>query len=160
MCYDLWSQSYDNGTLKTHVYDEVPDVFNYWRFEEFVKIYSYASGPAEGQRQFLKASVKGDLNRYIANGLNASGGYKFDADKFRSVASALRESKLDNLMYITDSPKKARNAITAGLRSIVVNRTGKNEGKHSPQETQGLTVIENLSDIELVDNPNASPHCC
>ena len=76
MCTDLWARSYENGKLKTHAYEEVADAFNYWRYEEFIKIYSYASGPADGQRQFLRASILGDLNRFIANGLNATGGYK------------------------------------------------------------------------------------
>lgn len=150
MCADLWSKAYDQGHLKTHAYDEVEDAFQYWRFEEFIKIYSYASGPVEGQRQFLRASIHGDLNRYIANGLNASGGYKFDPNKFRSVVAALRESRPSNLLYITDDPKKARSAIEAGLRSIVVNRARQVTGKYAPANTQGLTVIVKLVDIQFV----------
>ena len=111
MCANLWSKSYDSGKLKTHAYDDVADAFNYWRFEEFIKIYTYASGSVDGQRQFLRASQLGDLNRFIANGLNATGGYKFNPDKFKSVASALREPNLQNLLYITECPKKAKSAI-------------------------------------------------
>ncbi|KAI2803684.1 hypothetical protein RDWZM_001615 [Blomia tropicalis] len=162
LCANLWSQAYETGKLKTHAYPEVADAFHYWRFEEFIKIYSYASGSPDGQRLFLRSSVLGDLNRYVANALNASGGYKFDSDKFRSVASALRESHLPNLIYITDCPKKAKNAIKAGLRSIVVNRTGKSVGKYEPNNTEGLIVVTNLSDIQFIDDPNATPHmnCC
>lgn len=160
LCADLWSQSYDNGKLKPTVYPDVTDAFNYWRFEEFIKIYSYASGTVEGQRQFLRASAAGDLNRFIANGLNSSGGYKFDANKFRSVSAALREPKPQNLLYITDDPKKARNAIHAGLRSVVVNRNNSSSGKYEPHELVGLTVVNNINEIEFISEPDHIPDCC
>ena len=158
----MWAKSYENGKLKTHAYEEIVDVFNYWRFEEFIKIYSYASGPVSGQRQFLRASMLGDLNRFIANCLNSSGGYKFDSDKFKTVASALREPNMKNLIYITDSPMKAKNAIQAGMRAIVVNRSKKETGNYDPKETEGLIVVANLAEVEFIDNPNGttSTNCC
>jgi len=148
--------------LKTHAYADVADAFNYWRFEEFIKIYSYASGNVDGQKQFLRASELGDLTRYIANCLNASGGYKHQADKFKSVASALREPNLQNLLYITDCPEKAKNAIQAGLRAVVVNRDNKTTGKYSQEKVQGLTMVTRLADIQFIDDPNnATPaNCC
>src|SRR6218665_2365433 len=90
ICRELWSQSYDNGNLKVQVYDDVLDTFQYWRSEQFIKIYTYASGHVEGQRQYLKCTTAGNLNRYIANCIDASGGYKFDPTKFRSLLMALR----------------------------------------------------------------------
>lgn len=152
--------SYDNGTLKTHVYPEVVDTFNYWRFEEFIKIYSYASGTVEGQRQFLRASEAGDLNRYIANGLNSTGGYKFDSSKFRGVTAALREAKPYNLLYVTDDPKKAHSAIEAGLRAVVLNRKGLDTGKYAPEEVEDLTVVSKLNEIQFVTEKSHLPDCC
>lgn len=158
----MWSKAYDSGNLKTHAYPEVVDSFNYWRFEEFIKIYSYASGAPDGQRQFLRSSELGDLTRFIANCLNASGGYKHQAEKFKSVAFALREPNMQNLLYITDHPEKAKNAIKAGLRSLVVNRDNKSTDKYSAEKTQGLTMVTTLADIEFIDDPNnAAPmNCC
>nr|XP_046913454.1 LOW QUALITY PROTEIN: enolase-phosphatase E1-like [Dermatophagoides farinae] len=160
LCTDLWSHSFETGKLKADVYPDIMDAFHYWRFEEFIKIYSYASGPVEGQRQFLRSTSVGDLNRYIANGLNSSGGYKFDPNKYRSLCAALREPKPDNLLYITDDPRKARAAETVGIRTIVVNRTGSDTGKYDPKETQALTVVNTLADIEFINDPNASIQCC
>lgn len=146
--------------MKTHAYPDVAEAFQYWRFEEFIKIYSYASGSTEGQRQFLRSSILGDLNRFIANALNASGGYKMNADKFRQVASALREPNLKNLMYISDCPKKAANAIEAGIRALVVNRENARTGKYRPSETEGLVVVVNLTDIQFIEDPQAIVSSC
>ncbi|OTF77336.1 enolase-phosphatase E1-like protein, partial [Euroglyphus maynei] len=114
------------------------------------------------QRQFLRSTTAGDLNRFIANGLNSSGGYKFDPNKYKSLCAALRESKPDNLLYITDDPRKARAAEQVGIRTVVVNRTGSNTGKYDPKETQTLTVVQTLADIEFYNDPNTfiQPQCC
>ncbi|KAH9413197.1 Enolase-phosphatase E1 [Dermatophagoides pteronyssinus] len=162
LCTDLWSNSFETGKLKADIYPDVIDAFHYWRFEEFIKIYSYASGPVEGQRQFLRTTAAGDLNRYIANGLNSSGGYKFDPNKFRGLLAALREPKPDNLLYITDDPRKARAAERVGIRTVIVNRSGSDTGKYDPKETNGMTVVTTLADIEFINDPNAYviPQCC
>lgn len=157
---DLWHKSYENGRLKTHAYPDVLEAFQYWRFEEFIKIYSYASGEATGQRLFFRASEAGDLNRYIANALNASGGSKLKANMFRQVATALREPNLRNLLYITDCPKKASAAIEAGIRALVVNRDHLTTGKYTPELTKGLVVVGTLLDIQFIYDPQGTSTCC
>lgn len=159
---DLWHKAYEDGRLKTHAYPDVLDAFQYWRFEEYIKIYSYASGEASGQRLFFRASEAGDLNRYIANALNASGGSKLKASMFRQVAIALRESNPHNLLYITDCPKKAHCAIEAGMRALVVNREHLTTGKYSPELTKGLVVVNTLADIQFIYDPQRKNDlaCC
>lgn len=150
----VWANGFDSGGLKSEIYQDVLDAFNYWRFEEFIKIYSYASGTVEGQRQFLKSTIVGDLNRFVANGLNSSGGYKYDSNKFTSLCAALREPQSSNILYLTDDPKKARAAEKAGLRTIVINRNEPgakdSTSKYNPTETAGLVIVTTLSDIEFV----------
>ncbi len=160
MVTDLWHKSYENGRLKTHAYPDVLEAFQYWRFEEFIKIYTYASGDASGQRLFLRASEAGDLNRYVANALNASGGFKFKTNMFRQVATALREPNLKNLLYISDCPRKASRAIEAGIRAMVVNRDRQCTGKYSPELTKGLVVVNTLADIQFIYDPKGTSTCC
>lgn len=81
-------------------------------------------------------------------------------DKFRQVASALREPNLKNLLYISDCPKKATNAIQAGIRALVVNRENASTGKYRPSETEGLVVVVNLTDIQFIDDPTAIVTSC
>lgn len=160
LCTDLWAHALDNGKLTVEIYPDVVDAFNYWRFEEFIKIYSYASGPTESQRKFLRSTTYGDINQFIANCINSKGGYKFDCSKFKCLCSALRETKPENLLYITDSPKKAISAKGAGLSTVVVNRTGTATGKYDPKLTANLTVVTTLSDIEFIFDPNQLNYDC
>lgn len=81
-------------------------------------------------------------------------------EKFRQVASALREPNLKNLLYISDCPKKARNAIEAGIRALVVNRENCTTGKYRPSETEGLIVVVSLVDIQFIDDPQATVTSC
>ena len=49
-------------TENNHAYDHVPDAFQHWRFYQFVKLYTFASGAADGQKLFFKSTSKGDLS--------------------------------------------------------------------------------------------------
>jgi methionine salvage enolase-phosphatase E1 len=46
----MWSEAYNSSRLKTHAFADVKTSFNNWRYHKFIKIYSYASGPPEGQK--------------------------------------------------------------------------------------------------------------
>lgn len=135
----MWSEAYNSSHLKTHAFVDVKISFNHWRYRKFIKIYSYASGPPEGQKQFLRSSVEGDLSAFVANCLNSSGGYKYDPNKYKGVISALRETDPKNLLYLTDDPKKARAAIESGMRAIVVLRPGNH--KYTEEDLKDLDRI-------------------
>jgi enolase-phosphatase E1 len=145
----MWSEAYNSSHLKTHAFADVKISFNHWRCHKFIKIYSYASGPPEGQKQFLRSSVEGDLSAFVANCLNSSGGYKYDPNKYKGVICALRETDPKNLLYLTDDPKKARAAIESGMRAIVVLRPGNH--KYTEEDLKDLDRITSFADLEFED---------
>lgn len=154
----MWADGYTSGNLKVHAFKDVKKSLEHWRFHQFVKIYSYASGAREGQRLFLSSTEEGDLTPFIANYINSSGGYKYDPNKFKVVLSALREANPNNLLYLTDDPKKAKAAIEVSMRAVVVLREG--NPRYSEAELKNLITIKSLEEIVFEEDPEKPAPCC
>ena len=154
----MWADGYTSGKLKVHAFKDVKKSLEHWRFHQFVKIYSYASGAREGQKLFLSCTEEGDLTAFIANYINSSGGYKYDPKKYKVVLSALRESNPANLLYLTDDPKKAKAAIEVGMRALVVLREG---NPNYPEEAlKNLSTVKSFDEIVFEEDPSNPAPCC
>ena len=99
---EVWQFGYLNGSLKAHVYDEVPQVLELWRMRLFIKLYTLASGQSQGQKMFFQHTTGGDLSLFIANYMDPSSIGKTSEKCFKAIVYALRD-KPDNLVYMTDS---------------------------------------------------------
>lgn len=100
--------------------------------------------------QFLRCSQVGDLTHYVVNCLSSRGAYKNQTEMFQWTAIALRESNLQNILYISHCQEKAKSAIKAGLRTLVVNR----DNKYSSEEIQDIAVVRSLLEIQFVGLTN------
>lgn len=148
----MWAVYYETGRLQTHAYPDVKEAFRYWRTESFIRLYLYASGSVDEQQLFLRVSEAGNLAPFFTNFLNSTGGLKFQADKFKTVALALRVHKPEHLLYVTSSTRKAMVAREAGLRTLVLNRHNETTGEFNAEKTRGHVVVTTLADIEFVES--------
>ena len=46
----VWSDAYKTSRLKVHIFPDVKRTLQHWRYHQYLNIYSYASGPGEGQK--------------------------------------------------------------------------------------------------------------
>lgn len=99
---EIWETGYKSGTLKAHVYDEIPRILEQWRMHLFIKLYTLASGQAQGQKLFFKSTVGGDLTSYIANYMDPSSIGKTNEKCYNAIVYALRD-RPNNLVYLTDN---------------------------------------------------------
>lgn len=155
---DMWTDGYKTNRLKVHVFKDVKQALDDWRFHKFVKIYTYASGATAGQKLFMSSTVEGDLSRFIANYINSSGDYKYDSKKFEILIKALRESNPKNLLYFTDNPQKARAAIKSGMRALVVLRPANTQ--YSEEDLKDLITIQSFEELEFEEDPANPVPCC
>ena len=147
--HSIWTEGYNTKKLIVHVFDDVEPAFEKWTSEDLgIKIYTFASGPTRNQRLFLSSTVVGDLNKYVTNGIRSFNNYKYDSNKFKQIVSALLERHPKNILYLTDSPKKARAAIGAGFRAIVVLRPANKN--YSSEELKDLQMISSLDDLDFI----------
>ena len=145
----MWSDGYRTKKLSVHVYGDVQPAFVKWTGDELgIKIYTFASGSSDSQKLFLSSTIAGDLKKYVICGFNSFHRYKDDPKRFKQIFVTLLERDPQNILYLTDEPKKAKAAIKAGLRSIVVKRPGSVE--HSEKSLKDLQVINSLDQLDFI----------
>ncbi len=75
--------------------------------------------------------------------------FKTNAKMFRTIGTALGE-RTQNILYLTDNPLKAKSALKAGMRALIVLRTGNKQ--FSDEEMDGLLAVKELTEIAFLLN--------
>ena len=146
----IWNDGYRTRNLQPHVFDDVLPSFRQWNAAPFfIKLFSFATGPYEIQKLFLSASIAGDITEYMTCGFDARGKYKYDSKRYRQVVSSLSERDPKNLLYLTDSPRKGREAIKAGLTVFIVRRDGNR--KYKNEDMGNFIVIDSLKQLDFYE---------
>lgn len=145
----VWSEGYRTKRLLVHVFPDVRPAFERWTAEELsIKIYSFASGSSDHQKLFLSSTIAGDLRNYVISGINSFHRYKYDPKRYKQIFSTLLERHPKNILYLTDEPKKANAAISAGLRAVVVLRYGNSD--FTDEDLRGLSAIDSLDELDFI----------
>jgi len=118
----IWRDGYEGGTLKGHVYDDVPPAIERWRARG-ARVSIYSSGSVEAQQLIFGYSVHGDLRPLIEAYFDTTTGPKKEADSYRAIVAALNVAP-DAALFLTDNLDEARAAHAAGLRVRVSIRPG------------------------------------
>uniref|UniRef100_A0A914HHF6 Enolase-phosphatase E1 n=1 Tax=Globodera rostochiensis TaxID=31243 RepID=A0A914HHF6_GLORO len=118
----IWEDGYRNGSLKAHVYSDVPGAFQ--KLSELnVPIYIFSSGSVHAQQLLFSHTPYGDLTRFISGYFDTTTGPKFESASYLSIVEqiGLIASKV---MFLTDDEKEAMSADEAGLQVRVFMREG------------------------------------
>jgi len=118
----IWKQGFESGTLKGHVYDDVPKAFERWAAAD-KKIFIYSSGSVEAQILLFKYSEAGDLNKFHSGNFDTTTGPKMEAASYTSISEKIGVSAGD-ILFCTDVSKEAYAAKEAGFQIVVSIRPG------------------------------------
>ncbi|XP_024894135.1 enolase-phosphatase E1 [Temnothorax curvispinosus] len=139
----MWREAYKTGTVKGHVYEDVPKAFESWT-KNGKKIYVYSSGSVEAQKLLFGYSVHGDLLKYFSGYFDTEVGAKQESDSYKNILSKIGEKPSD-VIFLTDIVKEAAAAKEAGLSTVIVVREG--NSVLTDEEKVKYTTIKSFSDL-------------
>ncbi len=118
----IWEAGYRDGTLRAHVYPEVPSALTRWR-QAGLSLAIYSSGSIAAQKLFFSHTIAGDLTPHFSDYFDTTSGPKRSADSYRSIVHASALNAAD-LLFLSDIPEELDAAHTAGLHTGLVMRAG------------------------------------
>ncbi|XP_011698596.1 PREDICTED: enolase-phosphatase E1 [Wasmannia auropunctata] len=139
----MWREAYKTGTVKGHVYEDVPKAFESWT-NNGQKIYIYSSGSVEAQKLLFGYSVHGDLLKYFNGFFDTEVGAKQESDSYKNILSKIG-GKPSDVVFLTDVVKEAAAAKEAGLSTIIVVREG--NAALTDEEKVTYTTIKSFLDL-------------
>lgn len=113
----IWKDSFENGSLKSHVYDDVPDAFEKWK-NSGLQIAIYSSGSIEAQKLFFRYSIKGDLSGYLSGYFDTTSGPKREKQSYCKIASELGFEP-DEILFLSDISEELDAALSCGMRTLL-----------------------------------------
>jgi enolase-phosphatase E1 len=118
----IWRAGYEQGTLESDVFDDVPVALRKWR-SEGARIFIYSSGSVAAQRLLFRYSRCGDLTGLIDGYFDTAVGEKrSEASYARILAEVGAEGT--QVLFLTDIVAEADAAAAAGMRVCIAERPG------------------------------------
>ncbi|MFD5778912.1 acireductone synthase [Streptomyces sp. NPDC126933] len=140
----IWAAGYADGSLKGHVYVEVPHVLRRWA-ESGASLYIYSSGSVAAQVNWFAHTAYGDLTSLLRGYFDlTTAGSKKSAASYRRISETIRVPA-DATLFVSDSAAELDAATEAGWRTVGVRR--QDDPRTCPM-TRHLTV-RSLDEQEL-----------
>jgi enolase-phosphatase E1 len=124
----VWEKGYKNGSLKGHVYPEVPEMLKAWKEKGF-KIGIYSSGSVPAQKLLFGYSEAGDLRPIFSDYFDTVVGHKREVQSYKNIQLALG-LPADEIVFLSDIEQELDAARAAGMQTIKLLRPG-----NDPQST-------------------------
>lgn len=118
----IWSEGYENGSLKSQVFEDVEPAFQRWR-ERGLRICIFSSGSVLAQQLLFAYSEVGNLTRFIENYFDTRVGKKGEAESYRKIAEAMSLTPWQ-ILFISDVVAELQAAKKAGMETILSIRPG------------------------------------
>ena len=118
----IWLDGYASGTLRGHVYDDVPPAFTAWRSAE-LRLHIYSSGSVAAQRLLFGSSVAGDLTPQLHSYFDTTTGPKKERGSYTAICAQIGLDPAQ-VGFLTDNLAEAQAAHEAGLQAIITIRPG------------------------------------
>lgn len=137
----IWKQGYVDGTLKSHVFPDVPPAMKRWHDDGLV-VSIFSSGSVLAQKLLFQHTNAGDLTPLISNYFDTLIGPKKDAQSYRQIASELELSPSE-FLFVSDIVPELEAAREAGMEAVLCVRPG----NHSQPGAESYAVIYNFADL-------------
>ncbi|XP_012272163.1 enolase-phosphatase E1 [Orussus abietinus] len=141
----MWREAYKSGTIKGHVYDDVPKALQQWT-SAGRKVYVYSSGSVEAQKLLFGHSDHGDLLKHFSGHFDTEVGPKQEASSYKNILSKIG-AEPSSVLFFTDVVKEARAAKEAGLSTIVVTREG--NAALAEEDKVSFTCVKSFLDLSF-----------
>jgi enolase-phosphatase E1 len=138
----IWEEGYRAGDLKGEIYPDVSPALERWR-RLGIDIAIFSSGSVQAQRSLFSNTTAGDLTRFIRAYFDTTTGPKTAPQSYGHIAAALERAPSE-VLFLSDIAAELDAALTAGMRTALVVRTG------SAPSTGAHPVIRTLDGIATV----------
>ncbi|HEX2270483.1 MAG TPA: acireductone synthase [Pyrinomonadaceae bacterium] len=125
----IWREGYEEGTLKSQVFDDVRPAFERWH-DKGLRIAIFSSGSVLAQQLLFAHTEAGDLSTFISDYFDTTVGAKGDAESYRRIANNLN-LKAEEILFISDVVKELEAAREAGMQTRLSIRPG-NQPQNDP----------------------------
>jgi enolase-phosphatase E1 len=136
----IWRQGYEEGSLKSQIFEDVPRAFERWR-ERGLRISIFSSGSVLAQKLLFAHTEAGDLTTFIDGYFDTNVGKKGEAGSYRRIAE-LMGLETRQILFISDVASELDAAQEAGMKVVLSIRPG-----NAPQNG-----VERYSSIEKFDS--------
>ncbi len=139
----IWEGGYRDGTLRSHVYPDVPPALERWAAAgKDVRIYS--SGSIAAQKLFFGHTEAGDLTRTFRGHYDTTTGPKREAASYARIVADMG-LPAERVLFLSDVVAELDAARSAGLKTGLVVRPG---NAPSP-EGHGHPIITSFDQVQV-----------
>lgn len=140
----IWEEGYTSGSIKGHVYEDVPKALKKWSEAGF-KLGVYSSGSVKAQHLIFEFSTAGNLRSYFSNHFDTAVGHKREKQSYENIAQQLK-LPTDQILFLSDIKEELDAARDAGMKTIqLVRLDNVILGSH--------TQVKSFSEIKLEAPP-------
>ena len=118
----IWRQGYEEGSLKSQVFDDVEPAFQRWRALG-LRISIFSSGSVLAQQLLFAHTEVGDLTPFIDSYFDTRIGKKDEAESYRRIAEAM-DLKTEQILFVSDVVRELEAANQAEMKTIMSTRPG------------------------------------
>ncbi len=118
----VWRKGFNNGELKGHIYNDVPDAFNRWKISG-ITIAIYSSGSILAQKIYFANTTAGNLGTLITHHFDTTSGPKRTSSSYENIANNLC-TDASEILFLSDVTEELDAAKTAGMGTGLLIRPG------------------------------------
>jgi enolase-phosphatase E1 len=137
----IWKQGYDNGALKSQVFEDVAPALERWR-RAGLKIGIFSSGSKLAQKLLFAHTEVGDLTGFIDYYFDTTLGPKTRVQSYLDIASTLSIPP-NEVLFISDTTAELDAALIAGMNTLLSDRPG----NAPPSPNQSHHVIRSFDEV-------------
>lgn len=137
----LWKEGYKDGSIKGHVYDDVPEQLAIWK-ENNIQMGVFSSGSIAAQQLIFGYSVAGDLTPYFSNYFDTNTGGKREKETYSKIASIL-DLEPNQILFLSDIVEELQAANEIGFQTVQLVRPG--------TEAKWDKTVANFSEIVIIE---------
>ncbi|XP_065354564.1 enolase-phosphatase E1 [Calliphora vicina] len=142
----VWSEGYRSGTIKGHVYPDVPAAFKRWQ-DAGIRVAIYSSGSIKAQQLLFRQTEYGNLLPYIAGHFDTTSGHKQEKQSYVNIAQAIDVDPND-ILFLTDIVKEAEAARLAGYQTAILSRPG--NGPLTDDDKSQFTILNDFESLKVI----------
>lgn len=135
----LWETGYKNGSLKGHVYPDVPAKLREWKAKG-IDLGVFSSGSVAAQKLIFGYSVAGDLTPLFSAYFDTRTGGKRETETYTKIAAELKLPP-NEILFLSDVKEELEAADKAGYQTVQLVRPGTEKGwGRSVADFNGISV--------------------